>query len=326
MPPYLQNQEQLPEGNHANEDFVHQQWRTSESDIYGSSDISFVADPYPQSNTTSEKLDTVMRVLYGQGSYSPKGNTQDNVQGGTVFFSRPFGNQSYAQAMVRYDMAVDPNFDWMLGGKWPGIYGGIPSRGCSGGHQANGDTCFSVRLMWRENGLGEVYMYVPTSETLCKQTEEVICNKQYGISVSRGRITYPRGKWTKFEIFTKVNDPPSESNGVLQVWQDDQIVVELTNLRYRTNNAFAISSLMFSTFFGGSSTQYATPHDTFAYFKNIQFSVADPVQLSPSTSSMASPSLLDNLPIFSFFRFMFSSFHDMTILFWNKMYTSLIGQ
>jgi hypothetical protein len=33
---------------------------------------------------------------------------------------------------------------------------GMPSVGCSGGHQADGQNCFSVRLMWRENGKAKI--------------------------------------------------------------------------------------------------------------------------------------------------------------------------
>lgn len=155
------------------EDFIHQEWQIANNYMYGSPDISFIPDPYDRHNGSS-----VMRVLYGAGSYSPKGSTGDHLSGGAEFYSTPFGNQSYARALLEYDMAMDAGFDWISGGKLPGIYGGRiqkkkkkkvndhgkiarlplfftigkPSEGCSGGHQADGQNCFSVRLMWRENG------------------------------------------------------------------------------------------------------------------------------------------------------------------------------
>ncbi|ORZ25504.1 hypothetical protein BCR42DRAFT_315217 [Absidia repens] len=270
-------------------------WQLANNYIYGSNDISFIPDPYISSSLPNGTMSsqtpsssTVMRIKYGEGSYSPSGSTDAGRTGGLDFYSRPFGNQSYARALLQYDMAFDASFDWMRGGKLPGLYGGTPNNGCSGGRQADGQNCFSVRLMWRENGLGEAYLYIPTDDAFCKETPGVICNKEYGTSMFRGRIKYPKEQWTRIEIFTQINDPSWERNGVLQIWQDDEPVMEMTGLQYRTTNAVAISSLMFSTFFGGGSSDYATPHDTYAYFKNIQFSVAEPVHLSPPTIQVSS--------------------------------------
>ncbi|CAO3597770.1 unnamed protein product [Absidia cylindrospora] len=242
-------------------------WRLANSYIYGSNDISFIPDPYISSSFSNGTMSSqtpsssaVMRIKYGEGSYSPKGSTNAGRTGGLEFYSRPFGNHSYAKALLRYDMAVDTSFDWIRGGKLPGLYG----------------------------GLGEAYLYIPTDDVLCKETPGVICNKEYGTSMFRGRIKYPKEQWTRIEVFTQINDPPSERNGVLQIWQDNEPVMEMTGLQYRTTNAIAISSLMFSTFFGGGSSDYATPHDTYAYFKNIQFSVAEPVHLSPPTTLVSS--------------------------------------
>ncbi|XP_050413617.1 uncharacterized protein LOC126828082 [Patella vulgata] len=41
-----------------------------------------------------------------------------------------------------------------MGGKLPGLFGD-----CSGGRHST--TCFSARLMWREKGDGEIYVYMP---------------------------------------------------------------------------------------------------------------------------------------------------------------------
>lgn len=56
--------------------------------------------------------------------------------------------------MVSYEVAFDTDFDWVKGGKLPGLRGGNLD-GCSGGNQADGDNCFSARLMWRQGGMGE---------------------------------------------------------------------------------------------------------------------------------------------------------------------------
>lgn len=86
------------------------------------------------------------------------------------------------------------------------------------------------------------------------------------------------------EIYVKINNA-TESNGILQVWQDGSLVINQRSLKYRTTNAIAATSIMFSTFFGGGDTKYATSVDTFTYYKNIEYSVGNEVELSDSASA-----------------------------------------
>jgi len=55
---------------------------------------------------------------------------------------------------LTYDVFFPVDFDWVLAGKLPGLYGG--REGCSGGDDAQ--DCFSTRLMWRKDGFGELYL------------------------------------------------------------------------------------------------------------------------------------------------------------------------
>ena len=56
--------------------------------------------------------------------------------------------------LLTYEVAFDPMFDWVRGGKLPGLRGGPNPNGCDGGSQSDG-TCFSTRIMWRASGDGE---------------------------------------------------------------------------------------------------------------------------------------------------------------------------
>lgn len=141
--------------------------------------------------------------------------------------------------------------------------------------------CAKNRVFILGSGAGEAYAYIPDND-ICGQSNTV-CNDEYGISFSRGVIQFKTNTWTNIELYVKINDP-SESNGVLQVWQDGNLVINQQSLKYRTSNAIAVSNLMFSTFFGGGSSKYATSVDTFTYYKNLQFSVGNQVTLTPSGS------------------------------------------
>lgn len=128
-------------------------------------------------------------------------------------------------------------------------------------------------------GAGEAYAYIPTSNNLCS-TKQVICNSDYGTSFSRGVIRFNTARWTHLDIYIKLNTG-SNTNGILQVWQDGSLMINQQHLQFRSSDQVGLSSMMFSTFFGGGSPDYATPIDTSAYFKNFQFSLAntpDPTQ------------------------------------------------
>lgn len=151
------------------QDYIQTQWSARKSGFYAPEDVSFVTDPFSSNSTSDDSA--VMRVYYQKGSYTPKGSDQD-VTGGCQFYMSPFQGQAFKKGLVRYDVAFAENFDWVKGGKLPGIFGGKlvgkrqqsykwlihwigshGTRGCTGGDMADGDNCFSVRLMWRENGM-----------------------------------------------------------------------------------------------------------------------------------------------------------------------------
>lgn len=82
------------------------------------------------------------------------------------------------------------------------------------------------------------------------------------------------------DIYIKLNTG-SNTNGILQVWQDGSLMINQQHVQFRSSDAVGMSSTMFSTFFGGGSADYATTINTSTYFKNYQFSTgdtADPTQ------------------------------------------------
>ncbi|KAG1059580.1 hypothetical protein G6F42_028264 [Rhizopus arrhizus] len=86
--------------------------------------------------------------------------------------------------------------------------------------------------MWRSSGAGEAYAYIPTSDSLCK-TKQVICNSDYGTSFSRGIIQFSPAKWTRMEIYVKLNSG-SNANGILQVWQDGSLMINQQAIQFRS--------------------------------------------------------------------------------------------
>ena len=61
------------------------------------------------------------------------------MKGGLQFLARPFSGRD--ELTFEYDIFFPNNFDFVRGGKLPGIKGG--SGSCSGGN--HDDSCFSLR-------------------------------------------------------------------------------------------------------------------------------------------------------------------------------------
>lgn len=93
---------------------------------------------------------TALQAFFPQGSINP-GN---NPQGGADFYATPLNIASSMNVSMEYEVFFPKNFNFVNGGKLPGLYGGRP--GCSGGDAA--EDCFSTRMMWRKNGMGELYL------------------------------------------------------------------------------------------------------------------------------------------------------------------------
>ncbi|KAF8725130.1 Alginate lyase, partial [Rhizoctonia solani] len=112
--------------------------------------------------------------------------------------------------------------DFVHGGKLPGLYGGTSNdeaASCSGGRKAL--TCFSTRFMWRDEGAGEVYVYLPNdpaNKFLCNGAGipgKNICASDYGTSLGRGSFYFKAGQWNYVSQRIKLNTP-GKANGELQ--------------------------------------------------------------------------------------------------------------
>ncbi|KAG0067890.1 hypothetical protein BGZ92_005030 [Podila epicladia] len=115
----------------------------------------------PAFNMGSSEL--ILRSLYPAHSYARSKDVHSS------FVATPLPNQAFTGPESRYirleyQMLFQPGFQWVKGGKLPGILSGSEqgcNAGCSGGGSA--ENCFSTRMMWRANGEGELYLYAARS-------------------------------------------------------------------------------------------------------------------------------------------------------------------
>jgi polysaccharide lyase-like protein len=191
----------------------------------------------------------VLRVTYPAGAASKRAEAEDGTADGGVQAYLRLPHDSQDQARLRYYVRFQPGFDFVKGGKLPGLYGGTVT---SGRKIPNGTNGFSTRYMWRTGGAGEVYAYLPSSV-------------EHGTSLGRGSWQFVPGRWTLTEQEVRLNTP-GQADGSITVWVDGNQVFQQNGLVYRTTRDLKIDGLFFSTFFGGGDSSWASPSDQYAEF------------------------------------------------------------
>ncbi|KAJ3505671.1 hypothetical protein NMY22_g17500 [Coprinellus aureogranulatus] len=169
---------------------------------------------------------TSLQLFYPEGSINPG----QKPKGGEEFYASPIDIGKARNVSLRYSVYFPPDFDWVLAGKLPGLYGG--HTGCSGGNAAL--DCFSTRLMWRTEGAGELYLYADRkkqTEALCSDPRSE-CNAVYGFSIGRGSFTWAKGAWTTV-VQTVVLNTPGRQNGAFTLDVNGVRVIEKEGVFYR---------------------------------------------------------------------------------------------
>lgn len=104
----------------------------------------------PTDDGDQSALPSLLQIFYPAGSVNPG----QKPLGGAEFYASPIEISNAHNVTLQYSVFFPSDFDWVLAGKLPGLYGG--HTGCSGGNAAL--DCFSTRLMWRDGGAGELYL------------------------------------------------------------------------------------------------------------------------------------------------------------------------
>jgi len=206
----------------------------------------------------------VLRVYYPAGSASPSVSRRQGVDLGGGQFYATLNLPAQTALRLSYAVRFSEDFDFVKGGKLPGLYGGA---GNSGGDVPDGTDGFSARLMWRRDGAGELYAYLPTSEG-------------YGTSIERGAWTFQPGVWHRIEQEIVLNHP-DQTDGRVRIWVDDALVIDQDGLQFRTVDDLKIDGLFFSTFFGGGDASWSTPKDVYVDFADFSVSEVSTDATSP---------------------------------------------
>ena len=215
----------------------------------------------------------VVAVSYPEGLFG----SSDSATGAQWILDFDAG---YEAVEIEYRVKFGEGFDFVRGGKLPGLRGG---EGNVGGNKPDGTDGFTARMHWRTDGSSGSqlasdkanivqYLYHPDQPT----------NFGEDFRWDDG----PSGQWQEFESgrwyqlrHQVVMNTPGQHDGIVKAWLDGVQVLDLDNIRFRDTPDLQIDSMYFSTFFGGGSSIWATTKDEVAFFDDFRITVIDPVLL-----------------------------------------------
>lgn len=156
---------------------------------------------------------------------------------------------------VNYRVFFEVGFDFAKGGKLPGLSPRYPATGC----EDRGPGSWSVRLMWMPQGGVSVYYYDQELVAACGKTAKA------------WNFYFERGRWYDIALFVKLNTSYLK-DGQITLYIDGVEMVNRTNLKLRAIDGVdtEIQKLLFSTFFGGSSSDWSPSGPVKARFDQFE--------------------------------------------------------
>ena len=193
-----------------------------------------------------------LQVAYPAGSY---GTAANGAQWKVVL------GGDHDQVRLRYRLRFGEGFDFVRGGKLPGLIGG---EGNTGGGVPSGEDGWSARMMWRVDGAVEQYAYHPDQP-------ENHGDSMPWIGSDDIQVRFEPGRWHDVEHEIRMNTPGLQ-DGWIRCRFDGELVLDRLGMRFRDIEDFAIDRLYFSTFFGGSNSDWATTADEVVWFDDFEIS------------------------------------------------------
>eukprot|EP00565_Helicotheca_tamesis_P005063 CAMPEP_0185726972 /NCGR_PEP_ID=MMETSP1171-20130828/2787_1 /TAXON_ID=374046 /ORGANISM="Helicotheca tamensis, Strain CCMP826" /LENGTH=319 /DNA_ID=CAMNT_0028395423 /DNA_START=73 /DNA_END=1032 /DNA_ORIENTATION=+ len=157
-------------------------------------------------------------------------------------------------ATLSFDVKLHSQFEFVKGGKMHGLGGGTTTTGCDP-IEPDG---WSVRLMWKTDGVPLVYVY--------HQRRVETCGDGF---YPESDFKFQRGQWYRIDLQVKMNSAPNVEDGKTVLYIDGEKLVEVNGLELSGDSLVQIDKFMFSTFYGGSSQSWSPSKKTYIYYDNF---------------------------------------------------------
>ncbi|QDT12096.1 polysaccharide lyase [Planctomycetes bacterium K23_9] len=215
--------------------------------------------PNFRGNTTAS-----LSVLYPAGAVGPKdGGAQWKLDLPSLA----------TQVRLRYRVKFGEGFDFVRGGKLPGLAGGTAPTGNT---RATGYNGWSARVMWRTDYEGLPGVVPQTTANLVQYVKHPTSGydqtgrdeDDYYWHDDGVPIEVESGRWYLITQLVKLNTV-GRSNGRIKVWIDGQRVLDQRDIEFRYTDRLKIDVMYFSTFFGGGSDDWAPSKDEVIFFDDF---------------------------------------------------------
>ncbi|MFH0759147.1 MAG: LamG-like jellyroll fold domain-containing protein [Bacteroidota bacterium] len=194
--------------------------------------------------------------LYGDRAMKfniPPGTTNSWDGGGEWWAPLPPGHE---EMYFSYNVMFRPGFDWVLGGKLPGL-GGVDNP--TGGIEMPFEAGFTARYMWTE--VKESDPNYPDGKFIFYVYHHNKSGK-YGDAIALGETTYPVDDsiWHNLCMRVVLNTVYADggaADGLIEFFLDGKHITTRYGLKYRNLSSIWIDTQHIVTFFGGSGDEYA---------------------------------------------------------------------
>jgi hypothetical protein len=201
------------------------------------------------------KSGRALRVFYPKGKYSLSGS------GAHWMVKLP---KIYNELYLAYWVKFQSGFDFVKGGKLPGLAGGPNiSGGCGAYLPPDGTNAWSARAMWYAYGKAVQYIYHPDKTGRCGE------NMAYNLGGYQRN--YKPGVWHRVVHRIKMNTIGNH-DGIVQAWFDGAMALDRRNLRFRDVTTLGINLFAFTTYLGGNDSSWAATKNQYSYFDDFVMS------------------------------------------------------
>ncbi len=182
-------------------------------------------------------------------------------------------DDTYEEVILSYHVKFKKHFDFVRGGKLPGLAGGTAP---TGNVPATGTNGWAARMMWRTDHTGNPGKPKQKTAQMISYAKYVgsgydqqgrIEDETYYTDEAGTPITIKSNVWYQISQRIRMNDP-AKADGVIQIWLDGNLVVDKHDVRFRTTAEVGIDQVYFSHFFGGDY-KWRTVKWATVYFDNF---------------------------------------------------------
>lgn len=205
----------------------------------------------------------VLQLKYPKGCVGPNDLLDEGTPACAGQIKQPLKVKA-EEMWAAYDIQFEPGFEFVKGGKLPGLCGG---KCYTGGNRPSVGDGWSARLMWRTEGAVVQYLY------FVDQTSTYGDDAKWDLGGTIEQKRFVPGTWHRVVTHVVMNSVTTEGkgdkNGVVQSWFDGELALDLDTLRLRDSSDQKIDEFYLSTFHGGNDKTWAPSSDVFVRYDNF---------------------------------------------------------